>query len=68
MDDPSNWRGDQDIVDLASWRAAGLGEFEDDDARSESKPPGLKEVDSSSSDFSVRLKRAEDIALVEELA
>lgn len=31
MDDPGNWRGDQDIVDLESWRRAGLGEFEDEE-------------------------------------
>ncbi|KAL7410785.1 hypothetical protein BDY24DRAFT_417639 [Mrakia frigida] len=31
MDNPSNWRGDQDLVDLDSWRRAGLGEFEEEE-------------------------------------
>lgn len=64
MDDPSNWRGDQDIVDLASWRAAGFGEFEDDDV-SESKPPKIKEEDGGLeerfSGSSLRLKIPENM-------
>ena len=66
MDDPANWRGDQDIVDLDSWRAAGLGEFQDDDDLEYSKPSGIKEEDdgreSSSSVFSVKLKGSEGVA------
>lgn len=38
MDDPSNWRGDQDIVDLESWRRAGLGEFVDEGERELEEP------------------------------
>jgi len=44
MDSPSNWRGDQDIVDLESWRRAGLGEFEEEQDEEVDETPSVKQL------------------------
>ena len=45
MDDPSNWRGDQDVVDLESWRRAGFGEFDEEAGEEEEEIGGGQRVE-----------------------